>query len=66
MRFLLAVLETRSNGVEGHGFRHVVDDVGGATGMQNWTLSYRQRERAQAVSLIRLAEVRLGHCRFGF
>jgi hypothetical protein len=63
MRFLWTVLETRSNGVEGHGFRHVVIDVGGAKGVLNWTLSYRQQERAQAASLICLAEAPFGLCR---
>ena len=33
--------------MEGHGFRHIVIDVGGAKGVQNWTLSHRQQERAQ-------------------
>jgi hypothetical protein len=51
MRFLGTVFETRSNRVNGHGFRHVVVDVGGAN-VLNWTLSYRFEKRAQATFLI--------------
>ena len=49
--------------MKGYGFRHVGVDVGGAKGEQNWTLTYRQLNRAQATSLICLAEAPLGLCR---
>ena len=48
--------------MDGHGFRHVVADVGD-WGVQSWALSYRDQERAQATFLICLAEARYGPCR---